>query len=202
MSIDAAVGPGDPGQLTSRFGFADFVNEHGAVRVARPVAVAETAGGANDETAIVRLRQNGEDNLSLTFYRSTISPARSTACIRAKPATPRRRAGAGLQLARAAARDRRAGLRQLRADRHAQRRCRRPDRHEAGEHTPPATTTGPSPRPTRSWTASTVGHLWNYGLNTWGWEDTHGGGDHDYNDLRRAARFHQRLGPRLARLAL
>jgi hypothetical protein len=26
-------------------------------------------------------------------------------------------------------------------------------------------------------------HLWNYGLNTWGWEDTYGGGDHDYNDL-------------------
>ena len=39
------------------------------MRVARPVAVAETAGGANDQTAIVRLRQNGEDNLSLTFYR-------------------------------------------------------------------------------------------------------------------------------------
>ena len=28
-----------------------------------------------------------------------------------------------------------------------------------------------------------VGHIWNYGLNTWGWEDTYGGGDHDYNDL-------------------
>jgi hypothetical protein len=28
-----------------------------------------------------------------------------------------------------------------------------------------------------------VGHLWNYGLNTWGWEDTLGGGDRDYNDL-------------------
>jgi len=28
-----------------------------------------------------------------------------------------------------------------------------------------------------------VGHLWNYGLNTWGWEDLHGGGDRDFNDL-------------------
>ena len=28
-----------------------------------------------------------------------------------------------------------------------------------------------------------VDHLWNYGPNTWGWEDTYGGGDHDYNDL-------------------
>jgi hypothetical protein len=28
-----------------------------------------------------------------------------------------------------------------------------------------------------------VGHLWNYGLNTWGWEDMYGGGDRDFNDL-------------------
>jgi hypothetical protein len=28
-----------------------------------------------------------------------------------------------------------------------------------------------------------VGHLWNCGLNTWGWEDTYGGGDRDYNDM-------------------
>ncbi|RVU20323.1 calcium-binding protein [Methylobacterium oryzihabitans] len=28
-----------------------------------------------------------------------------------------------------------------------------------------------------------VTHLWNYGLNTWGWEGTYGGGDLDYNDL-------------------
>jgi len=27
------------------------------------------------------------------------------------------------------------------------------------------------------------GHLWNYGVNTWGWEDTRGGGDRDYNDM-------------------
>jgi hypothetical protein len=28
-----------------------------------------------------------------------------------------------------------------------------------------------------------VAHLWNYGLNTWGFEDTYGGGDHDFNDM-------------------
>ena len=33
------------------------------------MAVAETAGGANDQQAVVRVRQNGEDSLSLTFYR-------------------------------------------------------------------------------------------------------------------------------------
>ena len=41
--------------------------------------------------------------------------------------------------------------------------------------TPTATPTRPSPRPTRWSTAQPVGHLWNYGLNTWGWEDTYGG---------------------------
>jgi hypothetical protein len=34
-----------------------------------------------------------------------------------------------------------------------------------------------------SFAGQKVGHLWNYGLNTWGWEDTYGGGDHDYNDM-------------------
>jgi hypothetical protein len=34
-----------------------------------------------------------------------------------------------------------------------------------------------------SFAGQNVGHLWNYGLNTWGWEDTYGGGDRDYNDL-------------------
>ncbi len=28
-----------------------------------------------------------------------------------------------------------------------------------------------------------VGHIWSYGLNSWGWEDARGGGDRDYNDL-------------------
>jgi hypothetical protein len=28
-----------------------------------------------------------------------------------------------------------------------------------------------------------IGHLWSYGLNTWGWEDMFGGGDRDFNDL-------------------
>jgi hypothetical protein len=28
-----------------------------------------------------------------------------------------------------------------------------------------------------------LSHLMSYGLNTYGWEDTSGGGDSDYNDL-------------------
>jgi len=57
------------GALSSPFGFADFTSSPGAVRVARPVALAETAGAANDTTAVVRMRQNGEDSLTVSFYR-------------------------------------------------------------------------------------------------------------------------------------
>ncbi|MCB1499973.1 MAG: hypothetical protein KDK07_09320 [Bauldia sp.] len=28
-----------------------------------------------------------------------------------------------------------------------------------------------------------VGHVWNYGLNTWGWERDYKGGGRDFNDL-------------------
>src|SRR5260370_18244629 len=69
ISINTSVAQAIQGTLSSPFGFADFLSGDGAVRVARPVAVAETADGANDQTAIVRLRQDGQDNLSITFYR-------------------------------------------------------------------------------------------------------------------------------------
>jgi hypothetical protein len=39
-----------------------------------------------------------------------------------------------------------------------------------------------------------VGHLWNHGLNTWGWEDTDGGGDRDYNDMIVQLDFTSALG--------
>ncbi len=69
VSVDG-VDAGTPQvTMTSPFGFVDFASDGGGVRVARPVAVAETAGGANDQQAVVRVRQNGEDSLSLTFYR-------------------------------------------------------------------------------------------------------------------------------------
>ena len=69
VSIDARSTVALQASLTSPFDFADFTSAGGAVRVARPVAVAETAGAADDTVAIVRVRQNGEDSLSLTFYR-------------------------------------------------------------------------------------------------------------------------------------
>ncbi len=42
---------------------------------------------------------------------------------------------------------------------------------------------GPSLQANESVGDQNINHVWNYGLNTWGWEDVRGGGDHDYNDL-------------------
>ena len=69
VSINAQSTVALQASMTSPFDFADFTSASGAVRVARPVAVAETAGAADDTVAIVRVRQNGENNLSLTFYK-------------------------------------------------------------------------------------------------------------------------------------
>ena len=103
VSINGSAADAIQGALSSPFGFADFVTDSGVVRVARPVAVAETADGLDDQTAIVRVRQNGEDSLSVSFYRVDDFQARSTACSRDRPATPRRRRAAPIR-SRAAAR--------------------------------------------------------------------------------------------------
>ena len=39
------------------------------------------------------------------------------------------------------------------------------------------------PHPREAVGGQSVGHLWNYGLNTRGWEGMYGGGDRDFNDL-------------------
>ena len=98
ISIDAASTQAIQAALSSPFGFADFLSGDGAVRVARPVAVAETAGGHNDETAIVRLRQGGQDDLSITLL-----PGRRSQRHDQRPASGRPRlpgGGAGPRLIR------------------------------------------------------------------------------------------------------
>ena len=56
--------------LSSAYGYASFLadDNSGGVTVARAVAIAETAGGADDQMAVVRVRQNGQDNVGVTFY--------------------------------------------------------------------------------------------------------------------------------------
>jgi hypothetical protein len=170
--------------LTNAFGFADFVSGGGdsAVRVARPVAVAETAGGLDDQTAIVRLRQNGEDKLSLQLYRvddldgtiGTLHPG-----------------DAGYEAAAAArAYATSAGGRTLDGPGYGNYAQAALLHVNAGDLIAMKLTNASSgtvfwafSQANESTANGHVGHLWNYGLNAWGWEDTKGGGDHDYNDL-------------------
>jgi hypothetical protein len=182
VSINASPAQAIQAGLSSPFGFADFLSGDAAVRVARPVAVAETADGGNDDIAIVRLRQDGQDNLALTFYRvddlsGTINglhpgdggyhaALESRAYQLSSGSTSLAGPGYG-NYAQADLMHVNAGdliTMQLTNNTHGDTYLGFAQANEMvnGQH---------------------VGHLWNYGLNTWGWEDTRGGGDHDYNDL-------------------
>jgi hypothetical protein len=182
VAIDATVARPVQGTLTSPFGFADFISGDGAVRVARPVAVAETADGHDDQTAIVRLRQDGEDKLAITFYRvddlsgaiNGLHPGdagyqaalQSHAYTTSSGGTSIDGPGYG-NFAQAALLHVNAGdlvAMQL-------------DNKTSG------TSYSGFAQANETVDGQHVGHLWNYGVNTWGWEDTKGGGDHDYNDL-------------------
>ncbi|MBN9535586.1 MAG: DUF4114 domain-containing protein, partial [Alphaproteobacteria bacterium] len=154
----------------------------GGVRVARPVAVAETAGGADDQQAVVRVRQNGQDSLSLTFYKvddfngaiGGLHPGdagyAAAALARAYPfsggATSLTGPGYG-NYAQAMLQNVDAG------DLVAMTLTNQSSGNTYWAFSQANETVGGQP----------VSHLWNYGLNTWGWEDTRGGGDHDFNDL-------------------
>jgi hypothetical protein len=176
--------------LSNSHGFVDFfldaegvLTGENLVRVARPLAVAETAGGADDQTAIVRLRQGGEDGYELTFYRvddllGTIGGV--------KPGDEgynreaRRRAyeveGGGTTIAGPGygtwGEARLAGV----------------DSGDLVAMMFRDTTTG---QRSLSFTRDndglvggrSAGRMWNFGLNTWGFEDFNPAGARDYNDL-------------------
>ena len=182
LSIDGGAAQAMQGMLSTAFGFADFTNQDGDVRVARPVAVAETAGGHDDQLAIVRLRQNGEDDLSLTLYRvddlngaiGGLHPgdAGYEAALHARAYhttngdTEIRGPGYG-DFTQVALQHVNAGdliAMELTNNSTGDRYSGFAQANEVVNGQP-------------------VGHLWSYGLNTWGWEDTRGGGDRDFNDL-------------------
>lgn len=182
VSINSASAQAVQGTLTADFGFADFQSSSGAVRVARPVAVAETAGGRDDATAIVRLRQNGEDSLSLTFYRvddlsGSIAGLRPGDAGYAAAAQARayHLVGGGTSINGPGYGEfLQTGLTNIDAgDLVAMKLVN----HKSGD-----TFWGFS-QGNEVVAGEHVGHLWSYGLNTWGWEDLRGGGDRDFNDL-------------------
>jgi hypothetical protein len=173
------------GTLTNDFGFVDFVGNDGntVVRVASPVAVAETVSAANDQQAVVRIRQNGQDSLSVTFYRvddhnGTIDGLRPGDAGYAAAVTGR-------------AYTTNAGATSVNGPGYGNYGQAILTNVDSGDLV--AMKLSNNTWGTTFWAFSQanepaqggghVGHLWNYGVNTWGWEDTYGGGDRDYNDL-------------------
>ena len=182
VSIDGSDAQAIQAGLTSAFGFADFISSQGVVRVARPVAVAETAGGASDQQAVVRVRQNGEDSLSLTFYKTDDLAGTINGLQPGEAGYAAAAQGRAYQLAGGAT-----SLAGPGYGNYAQAMLQNVD---AGDFVAMSLTNQSSgntfwafSQANEQVNGQSVGHIWNYGLNTWGWEDTRGGGDHDFNDL-------------------
>jgi hypothetical protein len=182
VSIHGADATAVTADLTNQFGFVDFQTAEGIVRLARPVAVAETVNGLDDQTAIVRIRQDGTDNVSVTFYRADDF---SGAINGLEPGDAGYAAAAqarAYETATGATSVAGPGFGQ-----YAQTTLKNVDAGDVVAMKLVDTTQGKT-----YWAFSqanevvggeNVGHVWNYGLNTWGWEDTFCGGDRDYNDL-------------------
>ena len=199
VTIDGSHAQAWSARLTDQFGFADFETTNGALRVARPVAVAETAGAADDTIAIVRVRQNGENNVALSFYRvddldgaiGGLRPGDAAYAGAAQGRAYELTTGGTSLGGPGYGNFEQAGLRHVDAGDIIAFRLT--------DNTSGAVFWGFA-QGNETVGGQKVGHLWNYGLNTWGFEDMSGGGDHDYNDLVVRPRLHQRLGTRLAAL--
>lgn len=166
------------GTLTSDFGFADFMSDTGVVRVARAVAVAETVGGLDDQAAIVRVRQGGQDSVAVGFYRvddyaGTIGGL--------APGSAGYAAAAQTRMYELAS-----GGTFLGGPGYGAYRENTLLNVDSGDLIAMTLINGSSGSTFWGFQQANPdgqGHLWNYGLNTWGWEDLIGGGDRDYNDL-------------------
>ena len=168
--------------LTSPFGFVGYHATDGEVTLARAIGVAETAKGADGQEAIVRLRSNTAHTTdSIAFYRvddlagtvEGIAPGQAGYTEAAAKRLYETVEG-GTEIA--APTD--GGYKETRlvgidhGDLIAARFSNGTDTFWAF-----------SAANERGADGRAVTHLWNYGLNTWGWEDLPGGGDQDFNDV-------------------
>ena len=178
VTINGATAQAVQGSLTADFGFADFSTSQGVVRAAQAVMVAETANGANDQTAIVRIRQNGTDDLAVSFYKvdnysgsiGNLNPGDAGyAAAAANRAYQLSTGGTSIGGPGYGNYEHAAILNVDAGDLIAQTLSDR--------------TTGNTYWAFAAGNEANVVHQWNYGLNTVGWEDMYGGGDYDFNDL-------------------
>ncbi|WP_132030233.1 tail fiber protein [Aquabacter spiritensis] len=168
--------------LSSPFGLADFIAVDGgsAVEVARLVTTARTLGGADDQQAIIRMRQNGMQDVELMFYKvddysGTVDGLRP--------------GDAGYDAAsRVHAYQTDAGATSISGAGYGRYGEARLAGVDDGDLIAMRITSGGHDfymfaNANETVDGQGINHVWNYGLNTWGWEDVYGGGDRDFNDL-------------------
>jgi hypothetical protein len=186
VSINGVSAQAVTSALTNSFGFVDFQQGNGpdapVVRLARPVAIAETALAHDEQMAVVRLRQDGMDDYSLMFYRVD-DLSGSIGALHPGDA-------GYASAANARAYHSVAGGSSIEGPGYGNYDQTLLEHVNAGDIIAMKLTD--SLQGHDYWAFSqanelvagqNVGHLWNYGLNTWGWEDGFGGGDKDYNDM-------------------
>jgi hypothetical protein len=182
VSIDGTDAQAYSAPLTNSFGFNDFQTTVGAVRFVRPVALAETALAQSDQTAIVRIRQNGQDKVETALYKVDDN------------------SGAVGSLHPGDAGYAAAALGRTYATSTGDKAIAGPGYGQFVQVELPSVnandiiafkltnlSTGNTfwgfTQANETVNGEKVAHLWNYGLNTFGFEDRFGGGDRDYNDL-------------------
>ncbi len=182
VTVDGLTGQALQASMSNPFGFVDFFAGGDAVHVSRAVSIAQTVGGADNELAVVRMRQGGENSLQITLYRvddysGTIdgkAPGHADyaalAAGRAYQTTDGDTAIAG------------AGYGQfsevlLQGVDAGDIIAMRLDNLTTGAHF------WAFAHANEKVDGQPAVHMINQGLNTWGWEDTFGLGDLDYNDL-------------------
>jgi hypothetical protein len=184
VGVDINAGATNAAQatLSTSFGFADFSSGAGAVRVARPVMVAETAGGADNQNAVIRIRQDGQDSLSLEFYRVDDMDGKIGGL---KPGDTGYAAAAA-----ARAYSTISGSKEISGPGYGGYTQTELAGVNAGDlvamtmfNNTHGNTYWEFSQANETLGGSSIAHVWNYGVNTIGWEDTYGGGDRDYNDL-------------------
>lgn len=168
-------------QLSNGFGFSDFVNSSGAVRAARPVCVATTPNNVNNTQALVRLRQNGADAVAVFFYRvdsltgviEDVAPGDAGYQAKAQQRLYSF-ANGGTSLQGAGWGQYSQGLL---------------NGVDSGDLMAMGLTNLSTGRTYWGFSQANeqrnnqgVAHLWNYGMNVFGFEDTLFGGDRDFND--------------------
>lgn len=182
IAIDGVSAQAFSATMTNPFGFNDFQTTGGAVRVARPVAFAETALAEDDQAAVVRIRQNGTDKLSVTLYKvddfqgaiGTLHPGDAGYDAAATARAYRMSTGEASIAGPGYGNFKQVEIVDV-------------DASDIVAFRLANLTTGNTywgfSQANETVNGEKVAHLWNYGLNTFGFEDRFGGGDRDYNDL-------------------